>query len=66
MSCRFGQTPRINHWVYVTVKGKSLREIGFEPTQVIGTLMVGEYYDQGYLVCLFRLDAEKVTKAAPR
>lgn len=65
-SCCFGQTPRINHWVFVTIKGKALREIGFEPTRVVGTLKVGEFYDQGFLVCIYRLDADKVEKAVSR
>lgn len=65
-SCCFGQAPRINHWVYVTLKGRPLREIDFEPKRVVGTLTVGEYYDQGYLVCLYRMTGEMVGKEPPR
>lgn len=59
-SCCFGQTPRINHWVYVTLKGRSIREIDFEPKRVVGTLTVGEYYDQGFLMCIYRMTGEIV------
>jgi hypothetical protein len=65
-SCCFGQTPRINHWVYVTVKGRPLREIDFEPKRVVGTLTVGEYYEQGYLVCLYRMTGEIAGREPPR
>ncbi|MBK8574275.1 MAG: DUF3299 domain-containing protein [Elusimicrobia bacterium] len=64
-SCCFGQTPRINHWVYVTLAGRSLREIDFEPKRVVGTLTVGEHYDQGYLVCLYRMTGENRRKEPP-
>lgn len=57
-SCCFGQTPRINHWVYVTLTGKPLTEIRMEPYRVEGVLDVGEYYEGGYLVCVYRMTAE--------
>lgn len=66
LSCCFGQAPRMNHWVYVTVKGKALREIGFEPIRVVGTLAVGEYYEEAYLICIYRLSADNVGKVVQR
>lgn len=64
-SCCFGQAPRINHWVYVTMKGTPLREADFDPHHVVGTLTVGEYFDQGFLVGIYRLSADRVVKAGP-
>src|SRR5208337_4729453 len=46
MTCCFGIAPKLNEWVMVTMeKNKKVRDIMDVPTIVIGTLEVGEKYE---------------------
>ena len=58
--CCFGSNPKINEWITVEAKGEGVKPIMDQPITVMGRLHVGEIREQGYLVGLYQLDAERV------
>ena len=58
--CCFGSIPRINEWITVQDKGAGVKPVMDQPLTVLGRLHVGEIREQGYLVGLYRLDAERI------
>jgi hypothetical protein len=58
-ACCFGQSPQINHWIRVKMKGAGV-DVGPQPYVVSGTLRVGEKYVQEYLTGIYEMDGEKV------
>ena len=58
--CCYGSVPRINEWITVQAQGEGVKPIMDQPITVMGRLHVGEIREQGYLVGLYRLDAEKL------
>jgi hypothetical protein len=59
--CCFGRMPRMNEWVSVKMAGdKSARFIGDQPITVFGTLTVGEEYEKGEVLSIFRMEADDV------
>ena len=58
--CCFGSIPKINEWITVEAKGEGVKPIMDQPLTVLGRLHVGEIREQGYLVGLYRLDAERI------
>jgi len=58
--CCFGSIPKINEWITVQDKGEGVKPIMDQPLTVLGRLHVGEIREQGYLVGLYRLDAERI------
>jgi hypothetical protein len=58
--CCFGSNPKINEWITVQAKGEGVKPVMDQPVTVMGRLHVGEIREQGYLVGLYRLDAEHV------
>lgn len=58
--CCYGVLPKINEWINVTVSGKGVKPVLDQPLTVCGTLEVGDWRENGFLVSLYRLKAEKV------
>jgi hypothetical protein len=58
--CCYGKPPRITEWVNVRMAGKGVKPIMDEPITVCGIFHVGEVRENGELVGVYRLDADKV------
>ena len=58
-TCCYGATPSMNDYVIVTMKGEGVKPVQDIPVVFMGVLHVGERYENGYLVSLYELDAEK-------
>jgi hypothetical protein len=56
--CCFGVMPRINEWVGVTMIGRGVRPMMDQPVTVFGRLHVGESYEGGVMVGIYRMDGE--------
>ena len=61
--CCYGVTPKITEWVNVKVTGKGVKPIMDQPVTMFGRFQVGEVRENGYLVCLYRMDADRMTTA---
>jgi hypothetical protein len=59
--CCFGTVPKINEWIAVRVLGRGVKPVMDQPITVMGTLNVGDLRENGYLVGLYKLDAEKIS-----
>lgn len=62
--CCFGCAVRTNEWIYVTPKtGKPMKaSLTARPVTLYGTLEVGEKYDNGCLLNLYRLKLDKIVE----
>ena len=58
--CCYGTVPRINDWVSVKMKDKGVRPIMDQPVTLFGTMHVGEMRENGYLVGIYELNADKM------
>lgn len=60
--CCFGIPPAINEWVGVETKTSGpVKYFTDIPVAVFGTLDVGEELEDGYVISLYRMDADSVT-----
>ncbi len=64
ITCCFGCAVRINEWISVTMRdGKSLKaDFTSRPVTLYGTLEVGEKFDNGCLMNLYRMKADKMVE----
>ena len=61
LNCCFGATPNMNHWIDVTLpEGERTAFYSLDPVAVYGKLEVGEAYEDGFVVSLFRMRADHV------
>jgi len=60
--CCFGRPPAANHVVLVKMTNGQKSKFYTEPVCVRGILHVGETREDGYLISLYRLDAETVAE----
>ncbi len=61
LNCCFGATPQPNHWIDVTLKEDERTAFySLDPVAVYGHLEVGELFEDGFLVSLFRMRADYV------
>ena len=61
LNCCFGATPSMNHWIDVTLpEGERTAFYSLDPVAVYGRLEVGEAYEDGFVVSLFRMRADHV------
>jgi len=58
--CCFGTVPKVNEWVAVTISGEGTRPVMDQPVTIVGTLHVGDIRENGYLVGIYRMEAEKI------
>lgn len=61
--CCYGVTPKITEWVNVKLVGKGVKPIMDQPVTMFGRFQVGEVRENGYLVCLYRMDADRMATA---
>jgi hypothetical protein len=59
-TCCFGVTPKVNEIINVKTTGKGLTATMDQPLNVEGTLHVGTLRDNGYIIGIYTLDAEKL------
>lgn len=61
LNCCFGATPSMNHWIDVTLpEGERTAFYSLDPVAVYGRLEVGEAFEDGFVVSLFRMRADHV------
>jgi hypothetical protein len=60
LACCYGQVPRANEWIIVTMTGPAVPAIQHVPLTFEGTLHVGEIYENGIFNGLYRLDGERL------
>ena|SRR5579862_9423291 len=58
--CCYGNPPKITEWVNVRVNGKGVRPIMDQPITVCGTFHVGDVRENGDLLGIYRLDADRL------
>ncbi len=58
--CCYGMPPKITEWVNVRVPGKGVKPIMDVPVTVCGVFHVGDVRENGELVGIYSLDAQKV------
>lgn len=58
--CCYGKPPRITEWVNVRVAGKGVKPIMDVPVTVSGAFHIGDVRENGELVGVYSLDAQKV------
>jgi hypothetical protein len=59
--CCYGAPPRINQWITVRMKARGVKPVMDQVITVYGTLHVGEMRENGCLVGIYALDADRVT-----
>jgi hypothetical protein len=59
-SCCYGVAPAMNEYVLVTMANEGVRPVMDVPITVVGTIKVGETYEEGLLVGIYQLDGEKI------
>ena len=59
LSCCFGPSPQMNHWIQVTLPRTEQRFRMFQAVTVVGTLSVGELERNGSLQSIYRLAGER-------
>ncbi len=59
--CCFGTMPAMNEWIHVLIKpGESCRMVWDIPVTVFGTFEVGEVFENGVLMTIYRMQFEKL------
>ncbi len=61
--CCFGATPKITEWVSVKTGAKGFKSVMDQPVTIQGTLRVGAMRENGYLIGIYSMDAEKLAGA---
>ena len=64
MTCCYGVAPNFNEYVIVTMRGDGIRPLMDTPVTFVGTLKVGETYEENYFVGIYQLDGEQVMESA--
>ena len=58
--CCFGSVPKINEWISVETRDAGVKPLMDQPITVLGKLRVGDLRENGYLVGIYNLEAERV------
>ena len=58
--CCYGTTPKITEWVTVKMNDKGVKPIMDQPVTLFGKLHVGETRENGYLVGIYEMAADKM------
>jgi len=61
--CCFGRVPRINEWISVTASGRGAQPRMDVPITVCGTFTVSDQREQGTLIGLYKMEADKIIEA---
>ena len=60
MYCCFGVPPSMNEWVMVTMNGDPSKYYSDMPVAAFGKIEVGEQFEDGYVMSIYRIKCEKV------
>jgi hypothetical protein len=58
--CCYGAPPKINQWITVRVNGRGVKPVMDQVITVYGTLHVAEMRENGFLVGIYALNADKI------
>ena len=58
--CCYGTQPEINEWVSVKMKDEGVKPVMDEPVTLLGTLKVGEFRENGYLVGIYEMEGHSL------
>jgi hypothetical protein len=58
--CCFGSLPKVNEWISIQVRGEGVKPVMDQPITVLGKLHVGDIRENGYLVGIYQIEAERV------
>jgi hypothetical protein len=61
--CCFGVIPRINDWIHVSLQKPGVKAALDQPVTLLGTLHVGELYDNEILTSIYRMDGHQLIDA---
>lgn len=61
--CFYGAPSRLNQWVHVRMQPGTAARFSHSPTTIMGTLEVGELFEDGEVISLYRLTGEKAVTA---
>jgi hypothetical protein len=59
--CCYGAPPKINQWITVRMRYRGVKPVMDQVITVYGTLHVAEMRENGYLVGIYALSADKIT-----
>lgn len=59
-TCCFGNTPRINEFVVVTMPGRGVRAVQDVPVTLLGTFRIVERLEEGYQAPIFEMTGERL------
>jgi hypothetical protein len=62
--CCYGTVPKINEWVSVKMVDRGVKAVMDQPVTLYGKLRVGEMRENGYLVGIYQMDAQKMAGPA--
>ncbi|MDZ4861434.1 MAG: DUF3299 domain-containing protein [Candidatus Hydrogenedentes bacterium] len=60
MYCCFGVPPSMNEWIMVSMEGEPAKYYSELPVAAFGKLEVGEEFEDGYVMSVYRIKCEKV------
>ncbi|MHC4548467.1 MAG: DUF3299 domain-containing protein [Planctomycetota bacterium] len=64
-ACCFGIVPRMNEWIHVTMEPTKIAPYAVDvPLTVFGTLEVGEVFENGLLMSIYRMESTRVLEPA--
>lgn len=62
LTCCYGVAPAFTEFVLITAGGDGFRTVMDVPITLVGTLKVGEKYEDGFLVGIYHLETEGVVE----
>jgi len=63
--CCFGSVPKVNEWIAVRTKNEGVKPLMDLPVTVFGSFQVGDMRENGYLVGIYQMEAERVVCQEP-
>jgi hypothetical protein len=63
--CCYATVPKINEWISVKMSGGGVRAIMDQPITLHGTLKIGAVRENGYIVCIYQMDGDKMDGPSP-
>ena len=58
--CCYATVPKINEWISVKMTGGGVKAIMDQPITLHGTLKIGAVRENGYIVCIYQMDGDKM------
>ena len=63
--CCYATVPKINEWISVKMVGGGVKAIMDQPITLHGTLKIGAVRENGYIVCIYQMDGDKMDGPSP-